>query len=127
MTYTYKLARRIALLRDRAMLSGLALAAACAGSDPTGTDSGSPPSGVQSEALVVIPRVVTIETNQTVSFAARSTRDEVVSPVQWAVSGGRISNDGAFTSSEPGTFMLVGRISGDRDLSPRAGDRKSVV
>ena len=128
MTYTYKLARRIALLRDRALWSSLALAAACGGTDLTETDPGSPPSQAPSAALVVIPQTVTIETNQTVSFAARDRfRRDVAGTVQWAVSGGRISHDGAFTSSEPGTFMLVGRIQGVREQFPRAGTARVRV
>ena len=128
MTYTYKLARRIALLRDRALLSSLALAAACGGSDLTETDPGSPSSQAPSAPVVVIPQVITIETNQTVSFAAREgSRRDVVGTVQWAVSGGRISHDGAFTSSQPGTFMLVGRIQGEREQFPRAGTARVRV
>ena len=127
MTYTYKLSRRIALLRDRALISSLALAAACGGTDLTETDPGSP-SQAPSAPLVVIPQVVTIETNQTVSFAARErSRRAVVGAVQWAVSGGRISHDGAFTSSQPGTFMLVGRIQGEREQFPRAGTARVRV
>ena len=129
MTYTYKLARRIALLRDRALWSSLALAAACGGTDLTETDPGSPSAQVPSTAaLVVIPQVITIETNQSVSFAARDRSMRVVAePVHWAVSGGRISHDGAFTSSEPGTFMLVGRIQGERKQFPRAGTARVRV
>ena len=126
MTYTYKLARRIALLRDRALLSSLALAAACGSSDLTETDPGSPSS--QAPQLVVIPNVVTIETNQTVSFAAReSAGQDVVEAVEWVVSGGRISDDGAFTSSQPGTFRLVGRVQGEREQSSRAGTARVRV
>ncbi len=122
MTYTYKLARRIALLRNRAMFSTLGLAVACAGSDLTETDIESPSDG-QTAALQVIPQVVTIETNQTVSFAVRdrSGREGVMSTVQWAASGGSISRDGAFTSSEPGSYLLVGRVSGERRQFLRTG------
>ena len=127
MTYTYKLARRIALLRDCALVSSLALAAACGGSDLTETDPGSP-SPAPSAPVVVIPQVITIETNQTVSFAAREgSRRAVAGTVEWAVSGGRISHDGAYTSSQPGTFMLVGRIQGEREQFPRAGTARVRV
>jgi hypothetical protein len=128
MTYTYKLARRIALLRNRAIFCTLGLAVACAGSDLTETDIESPSDG-PTAALQVIPQVVTIETNQTVSFAVRDRtgQDGVMSTVQWAASGGSISHDGAFTSSEPGSFLLVGRLPGERRQFLRAGTARVRV
>lgn len=122
MTYTYKLSRRIALLRNRAMLSSLGLAIACAGTDLTETQIDTPAEGAV-EPLVVVPRVVTIETNQTVSFAVQdhSRQSGAGTAVQWAASGGSISRDGAFTSSVPGTYLLVGRLSGERQQFLRAG------
>jgi hypothetical protein len=111
MTYTFKLARRLAVSRDCAMLATLAVVAACTGDTTTAPDSAeSIPSQVA--VLSVSPRMVTAETNQPIRFRGheRSLRgDAYTSATVWSSTGGSISADGTFLSSTTGTFRVVGR------------------
>ena len=110
MTYTFKLARRLAVSRDYAMLAAMLLVAACAG-DSTAPETG-PAIPKTASALHVTPRSVTLEPQQKVKFKGlvrTSTGDTVTSPVDWVASGGTIDGDGSYTASEPGTYKVVGR------------------
>ncbi len=118
MTYTYKLARRLAISRDLAMLSVLVLLAACAG-ETTAPESSSTPSvpAVPSapRGFSVLPGRVTIETDQRIRFRGevRTVRGQVYAPsLTWQVSGGSIKSDGTFSAPEPGTYRVVGRGEG---------------
>jgi hypothetical protein len=111
MTYTFKLARRLAMSRKLAMLSALLLLAACAG-DTTGPESTSTPIHETSVAGVrVVPRTVTIETNQRIRFRGQSLRGrEVLTELAWSTTGGAtISTNGMFSASTVGTYKVVGR------------------
>ena len=114
MTYTYKLARRIALLRDRALWSSLVLAAACGGTDLTETEAGSP--SAPSAALVLIPEVVTIETNQSQQFAISGVpMDGSSTPVSatYTATGGSITPDGLYTAGVvAGTYQVIAKLDG---------------
>jgi hypothetical protein len=110
MTYTFKLARRLAVSRDFAMLAILAIVAACAGDSTTAPDSvESTPT--KAATLIVSPRSVTAETRQPVRFLGRSRteRGQVVTTVAWSSTGGTISADGTFSSAIVGTFKVIGR------------------
>ena len=120
MTYTFKLARRLAVSRSFLVIPALALLAACMGdatapeADPTGSLSDNPIS------LNVTPRSVTIETNQRVRFISQSRnfRGDLISmPVAWGATGGTISTDGVFSSAASGSFKVVGRGKGWKDTS----------
>ena len=111
MTYTFKLARRLAVSRDFAVLTAFLLLAACNGDT---TAPGSEPSGTPSTTslLRVSPRSITVETNQPVGFRGqlRSSKGEIITiPVAWGATGGTISADGIFSSSLAGTFKVIGR------------------
>jgi len=116
MTYTFKLARRLAVSRDCVVLATIALLIACAG-DATAPDPGA--SGLTSSPtkLQVSPRSVTIEVNQRVRFSGRSanSRGQAISiPVVWSATGGTIDANGTFSSARIGTFKVVGRGRGWR-------------
>jgi uncharacterized lipoprotein YajG len=105
MTYTFKLARRLAMSRDLSMVSALLLLAACAG-DTTGpettTTTNPPASGF---AVRLIPRTVTIETNQNIRFRGQTLRGrERTTTLAWSATGGTISHDGTFSATMGGTF-----------------------
>jgi hypothetical protein len=109
MTYTFKLARRLAVSRDFAMLAIFAIVAACAGDTATAPESAeSLPS--QTAGLSVTPRAVTAEINQAVRFRgqSRSPRGDVIA-VAWSSTGGSITAEGTFSSASSGTFKIVGR------------------
>jgi hypothetical protein len=111
MTYTFKLARRLAVLRDCAMLAILAVVAACTG-DTTTAPAGAESSPTQAAILSVSPRLVTAEVNQAVRFRGmeRTFRGEAVTPATvWRSTGGTITANGTFSSSLTGTFKVIGR------------------
>jgi hypothetical protein len=121
MTYTFKLARRLAVSRDFAMLIALALLAACTG-DSTAPDASPINSTDNPVALQVSPRLVTIETSQRVQFRGQthsqprtSKRGRASAAVTWEASGGTIGSDGMFSSAAVGTFKVIGRGRGRKD------------
>ena len=110
MTYTYKLSRRLAILRDLTVLP-VVLLAACMG-ETTGPESTSNAMPVTPIAFRVIPSAVTIETNQAIRFRGESkTRrgESYPSPLAWETSGGSIERDGTYSASESGTYKVIGR------------------
>jgi hypothetical protein len=116
MTYTFKLARRLAVSRRFVVLIALALVAACMGEStaPEPDLAGAP---VTSASLRLSPRTVTVETNQLVRFRgqARSSRgDAVAVPIAWRSTGGAITSDGTFSSTLAGTFKVIGRGRGHK-------------
>jgi hypothetical protein len=111
MTYTFKLARRLAILRHLAVLTVLAILVAC-GKDFTAPEGESTGSYASPTSLQVIPRSVTIETSQHVRFRGLSGAlggKALLTTVAWTTSGGTISSDGTFSSSTAGTFKVIGR------------------
>jgi hypothetical protein len=135
MTYTFKLARRLAVLRDCAMLAILAIVAACTGDTTTAPD-GAESSPSQAAILTVSPRIVTAETNQAVRFRGqeRTFRGEAVtSTTAWSSTGGTITATGTFSSSLTGTFKVIGRGRGRKTdtavviVVPPATDITSLV
>jgi len=70
MTYTYKLARRLARLRKGAAFL-LPILAACSAGEPTDISSDNPPIGADANGAVALsPRAVTLEADQRVLFRA---------------------------------------------------------
>ncbi len=111
MTYTFKLARRLAILRHFVVLTVLALLVACA-KDLTAPDGGSTGSSASSPSVHVLPSSVTVETSQPVRLRglARTVGGKLqTTQVAWTTSGGTINADGVFSSSLSGTFKVVGR------------------
>jgi hypothetical protein len=133
MTYTFKLARRLAVSRAFSMLPALLLFAGCGGSDATSPDNSPidlPGSGIYAwrprentpVALLVSPSSVTVETNQLLQFRARGRNragDEVAAPVTWSTTGGTILSDGRFSAASVGTYQVTG--------STRTSDGSDVV
>ena len=112
MTFTYKLARRIALLRDSAVMAALALVAACANEDLTDAGNNSDNPAATFAGLTLSPHRVVVETFKAFTFRPVSTTgagDTVAMPVSWSVSGGTINPRGTFFSSTTGTFKVIGR------------------
>lgn len=123
MTYTFKLARRLAVSRAFSRLPLLLALAACNGTDataPQGTVAELPESGIygwrprESTPVVVQinPNRVTVETNQLIQFKARGQNragDNVVAPVTWSATGGTILPDGRFSAAAIGTYQVIGR------------------
>lgn len=111
MTYTFKLARRLAVSRRLVVLIALALAAACSG-DTTSPDP-DPVASTAPVSLQVSPRSVTVEVGQRVQFRAHNRigdrSDAGSTLIAWTATGGVIHTDGTFSSSVSGTFKVVGR------------------
>jgi hypothetical protein len=114
MTYTFKLARRLAVSRNFVVLTALALLAACMGdSTAPDTDTAATPTAIT--ALQISPRTVTVETNQPVRFRGHTRNwhgDLITIPIAWGASGGTINADGTFSSVTSGTFKVTGRGKG---------------
>jgi hypothetical protein len=120
MTYTFKLARRLAVSRTFGMLPAILLFAACSGGDATAPESPTDRLGPQQwrpreevpVTVTVNPSNVTVETNQLIRFLAygrNSAGDSVYAPITWRTTGGSILPDGRFSSAAVGTFMVTGR------------------
>jgi hypothetical protein len=109
MTYTFKLARRLAVSRHLDMLAVLVLVAACTG-DTTGPDATAAPSSPAVQLFRVVPGAVTVQTAQPIRFRGESrSGDLFASPLTWEATGGTISANGTFLASRPGTYKVVGR------------------
>src|SRR6266581_2215550 len=118
MTFKHKLSRRLALLKDRAVLYfAVTLAAAVISCErPLATDQ-----GADIAALVVWPKTVTLQQNQTTDFVAvglTTAGDTVLIPVSWSVTGGSIVDSttskgqhyGHYKAgADSGTFKVVGK------------------
>src|SRR5436190_748965 len=119
MTFKHKLSRRLAIARDVALVSVLALLIACS-DEATGPDTGLPQFN---DVAKVVPAKVTIETNQKIRFRTETAHGKVVATtLTWKSSGGSITTDGVFSASAPGTYKVVGRGRGRQK-----GDTSTVV
>jgi hypothetical protein len=115
MTYTFKLARRLAVSRTFVMLPAILFFAACSG-DVTAPESPAGPLGPRLRETVpvtvsVTPSQVTVETNQLIRFLGHgrdSAGDSVYAPIAWRATGGTILPDGRFSSALTGTFLVTG-------------------
>ena len=112
MTYTFKLARRLAVSRNYRMLPVLLVIAACSGdaTAPEGSPD-NPATGIMPVAVTVRPSSATLETNQLIHFRAHghnSAGDSVGAAVTWSTSGGTILPDGRFSAAAIGTYTVVG-------------------
>lgn len=120
MTYTYKLARRLARLRNGTALV-LPLLAACAAGDPV-SPTDNPPTDSGPDGLVAIsPRQVTLEGSQGVLFRAFESLipgSSQVTSIEWTTTGGTIDAGGSYTSSGTGAFKVVGRRKGNPHNPP---------
>jgi hypothetical protein len=131
MTYTFKLARRLAVSRHLAMLSLLVLLAACSG-DSTAPDTKPVSTTSDLAPLQVSPRSITIEASQRVQFRGQiqdSTGAPIATRVTWEATGGTIDSTGTFWSSDPGTYRIIARRRWDSpvDISqPRHPSRKDI-
>jgi hypothetical protein len=131
MTYTFKLARRLAVSRHLAMLSLLVLLAACSG-DSTAPDTKPVSSSSDLAPLQVLPRSITIEASQRVQFRGQvqdSTGAMIATQVAWEATGGTIDSTGTFWSSNPGTYRIIARRRWNSpvDISqPRHASRKAI-
>jgi hypothetical protein len=123
MTYTFKLARRLALSQTLIMLPVLLVLAACSGDDataPLASPAELPESGIYGwrprestpVAVRINPSSVTVETNQLIQFRARGRNragEDIGAPVSWSATGGTILPDGRFSAAVSGTYQIIGR------------------
>jgi hypothetical protein len=125
MTYTFKLARRLAVSRSFGMLPAIILFAACSGGDaiaPDGSPTDVPESGIYDwrprestpVAVHITPSNLTVETNQLIRFRANGRNragDTVAASVVWSTTGGTILPDGRFSAATVGTYEVLGMTS----------------
>jgi hypothetical protein len=135
MTYTFKLARRLAALRSAALVSGLLLGAACAEDTTTAprddssiTPTSVPPnssnqtdpmsslalsSTVSLRKIVLAPANITVNTGGTVHyrwFGWTMTWDSIPVTVTLTATGGTITSSGLYTAGKsPGTYHVIAK------------------
>src|SRR5690349_154991 len=130
MTYTYKLSRRLAMVRHHVMLGVLALSLACSAGEPLGlSESGTLPSDLP---VIVAPRRVTLEPTQQALFLAynrgSTAADSQLTSIEWTASGGSIGADGVFLApSNAGEFRVVGRKRGQTGKVPPSDSAVVVI
>jgi hypothetical protein len=115
MTFTFKLARRLARLRSVPALL-LPVLAACAAGEPTSISSDPPADPTADGPVALSPREVTLEGTQHVLFQAFESLipgSSQVTSIEWTATGGMIAGDGNYTSSSTGAFKIVGRRKGN--------------
>jgi hypothetical protein len=133
MTYTHKLARRLALSRRLAAFTALVLLAGCAGETtaPEVAEPNAPSDPTASHGFRVLPGSVTIEVDQRIRFRGEFTSPRGrlrTPPLDWKVSGGSIEPNGTFSASRPGTYRVIGRSrTGDRAWLQRPDTSVVVV
>ena len=122
MTYTFKLARRLAVSRTLVMLPAILLFAACSGDTTAPESDPLSPQVARRNTVTVSPSSVTVETNQLIRFLAHGWNyvgDSVYTPIMWQASGGTILPDGRFSAAAVGTFMVTGTAT-DRGVTGSA-------
>ena len=132
MTYTYKLARRLAISRNLAMLYVLVLVAACAGETTAPEAPATPTTPAAPNGPVgfrVLPGTVTIEIDQRIRFRGemRTLWGWVSTPLSWEASGGSIDSLGNFSADTPGTYRVVARGLGRGRAHPQRPDTSVVL
>ncbi len=123
MTYTHKLASRLALLRDAVILALPIAAAACKAAQLR--EGFAPPDTPDTTlvAVVVTPASATIPTGQIVQFRAyghNARNDSIGVAVDWTSTGGTVSSAGAFSSTSPGSFKVRANSRGNSPHSDSA-------
>lgn len=120
MTFTHKLARRLAIIRSLAMVPLFLAAAALTGClDQIASSTFDPAStggSTELEPVALAPETMTLETSQKAQFQA-TVGGKWSEPVDWSADGGEITQSGVFAAERPGTYHVLGRRRG-RDLPP---------
>jgi hypothetical protein len=136
MTYTFKLARRLAV--SRGPVAALLLLAGCTSGDATSPETplnDVAESGIYAwrprestpVALHISPDSVIAETNQLLQFRAlgrNRTGDNVPALVTWSTTGGTILPDGRFSAAAVGKYQVTART---RTLDNQELTQTSVV
>jgi hypothetical protein len=111
MTYTFKLARRLARMKWLPMLF-LTVLLACAVADTS--EPGDPPPDLRTVAssIVISPDSVAADTGQAVflhAWGLNRAGDSIGIASKWSASGGMVSNTGVFRASTAGTYRVIAR------------------
>ncbi len=122
MTFTHRLARRLARLRRGSACLIPLLVAACAAGEPTTISStdNSLDNGTDGP-IAISPRQVTLEGTQGVLFRAFESLipgSSQVTSIEWTASGGTIDPNGNYSSTSTGAFKVVGRRKGNPHNPP---------
>src|SRR5262245_27502278 len=129
MTFTHKLARRLARLRPDALLlfALLLRLTGCAAGEPTSPAGTGTPTGDTDGPVALTPRSVTVEGSQPVLFRAFQSLipgSSEVTSIEWTATGGSISSSGSFSATQLGDYKVVGRLKGNPHNPP---DTSTVV
>src|SRR5262245_46731299 len=129
MTFTHKLARRLALPRPDALLLFplLLRLTGCAAGEPTSPAGMGTPTGDTDGPVALTPRSVTVEGSQPVLFRAFQSLipgSSEVTSIEWTATGGSISSSGSFSATQVGDYKVVGRRKAN---PPHPPDTSTVV
>jgi hypothetical protein len=113
MTFTFKLARRLALSRFPVLIGLALLNGSCAPGDPISGGLEPPPTD-EPLSIHIVPDSVTVDTSASVDFQANGVMAGGVSvggiPVTWEATGGTIATSGRYTAARiPGRWWVIGR------------------
>lgn len=110
MTFTFKLARRLAVSHRAALVLPVGILAACGGSDSLAPAAAS----TAGSRAVLTPRNATLSLGRTLQFAAFQRLeggDSVpAANVSWTASGGLIQPTGVFRAEMPGNYRVIGHV-----------------
>jgi hypothetical protein len=131
MTYTFKLSRRLALLKSSAVAS-LWLVLAMVACAPGENKDGFGPNEAEGEVaeIVVIPRSAVVEVNQPLQFLAYGITtggDSVPVDMEWAATSGSITQTGLFSASQAGSVKVNGKGRGRGKALGKAKKDSTVV
>jgi hypothetical protein len=119
MTYTFKLARRLAISKFCGPMVLLLLAIACSGDTPSEVPASPETTPSLTEpgvaGVVLTPREVTAETGQNIRFTGfgrSAAGDSMDAAIEYTATGGSMSPDGVFSAPTTGTFRIIGRPTG---------------
>ena len=114
MTYTYRLSRRLAVLRPCALLGLLTAMLACQDQDIGGPDATGPSLASRWSSDRATPRISPESLSASVgvpvqfqAYALNSRGDSSLVQVVWTASGGRITTTGLFSADAVGRFDVV--------------------
>ena len=110
MNYMFKLARRLAHLRDAIVVAAPLITLSCTAGDDLGTTGpGSIPSSADTSNVTISPGAISVGVNQTVQFeAVTHTSSGIWGPLTWTATGGTVDGSGKYTSGKvAGKYRVI--------------------
>src|SRR5437879_490525 len=124
MNYRYKISRRLSLNHLSRSLALLGAASCAQGEKREFLGPPDPrPTNNSLAAVVITPRIGTIQPSELIAFAAygrNAKGDSIGVDVNWSASGGTVSSTGQFTATAPASYWVVARSNAQADKADSA-------